>query len=46
MKNKHFGLLGAIVFGVVLLVASCEKMNLGGRSGDADDGRRTWWFVS
>ena len=38
MKNKHFGLLGAIVFGVVLLVASCEKMNLGGRSGDADDG--------
>lgn len=38
MKNKHFGLLGAIVFGVVLLVASCEKMNLGGRSDNADDG--------
>ena len=38
MKNKHFSLFGAFVFGVVLLVASCEKMNLGGRSDDADDG--------
>ena len=38
MKNKHFSLLGAFVFGVVLLVASCEKMNLGGRSDDADEG--------
>jgi len=38
MKNKHFSLLGAIVFGVVLLVASCEKMNLGGRSDNADEG--------
>ena len=38
MKNKHFSLFGAFVFGVVLLVASCEKMNLGGRSDDADEG--------
>ena len=38
MKNKHFSLFWAFVFGVVLLVASCEKMNLGGRSDDADEG--------
>ena len=38
MKNKQFCLLGAFVTGVVLFaVASCEKMNLGDRSGSSDD---------
>ena len=38
MKNKHLCLFGAALFGMVLLSASCEKMNLSGRSSNADEG--------
>lgn len=37
MKNKHLCLFGAALFGMVLLSASCEKMNLSGRSSNADE---------
>ena len=38
MKNKDLCLYGAALFGMVLLTASCEKMNLSGRSNNADEG--------
>ncbi len=38
MKNKHLCLFRAALFGMMLLLASCEKMNLSGRSSNADEG--------
>ena len=37
MKNKHLCLFRAALLGMVLLSASCEKMNLSGRSSNADE---------
>ena len=41
MKNKDLCLYGAALFGMVLLTASCEKMNLSGRSNNADGYQKT-----